>query len=175
MRAAEAAKNTASLIEGTVQKVKNGSELVEKTDKELQNVTLNVERASELVGQISAASIEQAQGIEQINKAAGEMDKVVQQNAANAEESASAAEEMSAQTHQMKDFVREFENLISGVKGYAARESESLNTKKAVARAPRISTTSDKKANGHFRQGTAPTKAQLERLIPLEDRETTDF
>ena len=88
MRAAEAAKNTANLIEGTVKKVQDGSALVEQTEKEFRSVALNVGRFNELTGQISAASLEQAQGIEQINKAVGEMDKVVQQNAANAEEAA---------------------------------------------------------------------------------------
>ena len=117
MRAAEAAKNTASLIEGTVEKIKEGSELMEKTDVEFRQVALNVEQAGHLVGQISAASAEQSQGIEQINKAVSEMDKVVQQNAANAEESASASEEMNAQAAQMKDFVSALITVVEGNKG----------------------------------------------------------
>jgi methyl-accepting chemotaxis protein len=96
-RAADAAKNTASLIEGTVKKVKDGSELVGKTDKESREIAASVGKSGELIGEISAASEEQAQGIEQVSKAVSEMDKVVQQNAANAEESAAASEELSAQ------------------------------------------------------------------------------
>ena len=114
MRAAEAAKNTAGLIEGTVKKVKDGSELVSRTNTAFSEVAKRVARVGELVGEISAASAEQAQGIDQLNKAAAEMDKVVQQNAANAEESASASEEMSAQAEQMRAFVESLVELVRG-------------------------------------------------------------
>ena len=112
MRAAEAAKNTSGLIEGTVKRVKEGSVLVEKTDGEFRQVAESVGKSGELIGEISAASNEQAQGIEQVNKAVSEMDKVVQQNAANAEESASASEEMSAQALRLKEFVAELVALV---------------------------------------------------------------
>src|SRR5512140_2025943 len=91
MRAADAAKNTANLIEGTVKKVKDGSEVVERTNAEFSQVETSAGKMGELIGEITAASGEQAQGIEQISKAVSEMDKVVQVNAANAEESASAS------------------------------------------------------------------------------------
>ena len=78
MRAADAAKNTANLIEGTVKKVKTGSEIVTKTNEAFGKVAQSAKKVSELVGEISAASNEQAQGIEQVSKAVAEMDKVVQ-------------------------------------------------------------------------------------------------
>jgi methyl-accepting chemotaxis protein len=112
MRAAEAAKNTADLIDGTVKRVREGAEVVGKTSSEFAQVTGSIAKAGELVGEITAASNEQAQGIEQINRAAGQMDKVVQQNAANAEESASAAEEMNAQAEHMKAFVDELASIV---------------------------------------------------------------
>ncbi len=96
MRAADAAKNTADLIEGTVKKIKEGSEVVAQTNSEFSKVVTSSARIGELVGEIAAASQEQAQGIEQISKGISEMDKVVQRNAASAEESASASEEMNA-------------------------------------------------------------------------------
>jgi len=65
-------------------------------------------KVAELVSEINAASNEQAQGIEQVNKAVGEMDKVTQQNAANAEESASASEEMSAQAQELNSMIGSF-------------------------------------------------------------------
>jgi len=117
MRAAEAAKNTANLIEGTVKKVKNGSEIVSRTNETFGKVAVSSKKVGELVGEIAAASNEQAQGIDQINKAVAEMDKVVQQNAANAEESASASEEMNAQAEMMKGFVNELVVLIGSRKG----------------------------------------------------------
>ena len=114
MRAADAAKNTAELIEGTVKKVKDGSDLVSTTNEAFTEVAGSASKVGELVGEIAAASNEQAEGIEQVNKAVVEMDKVVQQNAANAEESASASEEMNAQAEQMKSFVDELVALVGG-------------------------------------------------------------
>ncbi|MBW1940194.1 MAG: hypothetical protein JRI28_02240 [Deltaproteobacteria bacterium] len=114
MRAAEAAKNTAELIEGTMKKVNEGSELVSRTNEAFTEVAGNVSKGGELVGEIAAASNEQAQGIEQVNRAVVEMDKVTQQNAANAEETASASEEMKQQAEQMKKFVNELTTLVGG-------------------------------------------------------------
>jgi uncharacterized phage infection (PIP) family protein YhgE len=125
MRAAEAAKTTASLIEDTVKTVKEGSELAGKTGGEFSEVSKNVSRLGELVGEIASASQEQAQGIEQVNKAVSEMDKVIQLNAANAEESASASEEMNAQAEQMREFVKELETMTRGAvrrKGNGGRQ-----------------------------------------------------
>jgi methyl-accepting chemotaxis protein len=112
IRAADAANDTASLIEGTVKKVKNGSELVISTNKAFDEVATSVAKVGELVGEIAAASDEQAHGIEQVNSAVSEMDAVVQQSAANAEESASASEEMNAQAVQMKANVKDLVSII---------------------------------------------------------------
>lgn len=90
MRAAEAAKNTASLIESTVSKIKEGAELVTTTSADFVQVHDSTNRVIELIGEIAAASNEQAQGIGEINKAVTEMDKVTQQNAAFAEELAAS-------------------------------------------------------------------------------------
>ncbi len=125
IRAADAAKNTANLIEGTVKKVKNGADIVSKTNEAFQKVALSARKVGELVGEIAAASSEQAQGIEQINKAISEMDRVVQKNAASAEESASAAEEMSAQAETMEGVVAELMALIGGRNGNGVQSPES--------------------------------------------------
>ncbi len=114
MRAAEAAKNTAGLIEATVKKVKNGSEIVTRTNDAFLKVASGSRKSGELVGEIAAASQEQAQGIEQVSKAISEMDRVVQQNAANAEESASASEEMNAQAESMKEYVQDLVAIVGG-------------------------------------------------------------
>lgn len=116
MRAADAAKNTAILIEGTVKKIKNGSDTVTKTNEAFARVGAGAKKVGELVGEISAASNEQSQGIEQINKAVLEMDKVVQGNASGAEESASAAKEMNTQAEQMREFVSELAAVVRGSK-----------------------------------------------------------
>ncbi|MGA2227579.1 MAG: methyl-accepting chemotaxis protein, partial [Syntrophobacteraceae bacterium] len=114
MRAADAAKNTADLIESTVKKIKDGSEVVEKTSVEFSRVASSAVKMNELVGEIAAASSEQSQGIEQLNKAVGEMDQVVQRNASNAEESAAASEEMNGQAARMNGFVHDLVVIIGG-------------------------------------------------------------
>ncbi|MFH1674944.1 MAG: methyl-accepting chemotaxis protein [Pseudomonadota bacterium] len=105
MRAAEAAKNTSTLIEDTVNKVKSGSGIVIKTNEAFIEVTKNVKTANELASEIAAASKEQALGLQQVNKAMNQIDQVTQRNSANAEESASSSQEMTAQAQQMKETV----------------------------------------------------------------------
>jgi methyl-accepting chemotaxis protein len=117
MRAAEAAKNTAVLIEESVKKIKNGTGIVDRTNQAFGKVNTEAKKIEHLVGEIAAASQEQAQGIEQTNKAISEMNKIVQSNAASAEESASASEEMYAQADSMKKSVTALSALIEGSKG----------------------------------------------------------
>jgi methyl-accepting chemotaxis protein len=137
MRAAEAAKSTADLIEGTVKKVKDGTELMARTNEAFQQVAGSSTKVAELVGEISAASSEQAQGIDQINRAVSEMDKVTQQNAANAEESAAASEEMNAQAESMKDMVGELVVMV----GTAGGRREKAGRRSAEAPRPRAAET----------------------------------
>lgn len=181
LRAAEAAKNTANLIEGTVKKVKEGSELVVKTEQEFREVATSVGRSSELVGEISAASVEQSQGIEQVNKAVAEMDKVVQQNAANAEESASASEEMNAQAHQVKEYVGELKSLVDGSKVNGAvrnpsSKSSTAEEKETARNLQKIIAEHQNKGSSHAQRDKEKRSTQFkkgesrpEKLIPFED------
>lgn len=114
MRAADAAKNTASLIDATVKTVQGGAGLVERTNDEFSRVALSVSKVGELVGEIAAASQEQSQGIDQINKAVTEMDRLIQMNAANAEESAAASRQMTNRAEQMREFVDNLAGLVKG-------------------------------------------------------------
>jgi len=114
MRAADAAKDTANLIEGTVKKINQGGTLVADTNAAFGKVSESASKVGDLVGEIAAASNEQAEGIEQLNRAVVEMDKVVQQNAASAEESASSSAEMSDQAVNMKDYVEDLVAIVGG-------------------------------------------------------------
>ena len=114
IRAAEAARNTASLIQSTVEKVHEGGGLVQRTAEDFGDVSQSIGKVNELVGDIAAASSEQAQGIEQVNQAMSDMEKTTQRLAASAEESASASEEMSAQAKDMEDFVADLNRLVTG-------------------------------------------------------------
>jgi len=114
MRAADAAKDTAELIEGTVKKIDQGGSLVADTNTAFGKVAESASKVGDLVGEIAAASNEQAEGIEQLNRAVVEMDKIVQQNAAGAEESASSSAEMSDQAVNMKDYVEDLVAIVGG-------------------------------------------------------------
>jgi methyl-accepting chemotaxis protein len=108
MRSADAAKNTASMIEEAVKNAGNGVALNEGVLKNLWEINNQVNKVGEMMAEIAAASDQQNQGIEQINTAIEQMNQVTQQNAANSEESASAAEELSSQAEEMRSLVRNF-------------------------------------------------------------------
>ncbi len=104
-----------------------------------------------MVGEIAAASNEQARGIEEINKAVAEMDKVVQQNSANAEESSSASEEMSAQAWQMRDYVKDLMVLLGGKKVDGLLSAETLRMESK----DQVSTTDSSHSQGGGRMKSA--------------------
>jgi methyl-accepting chemotaxis protein len=170
MRAAEAAKNTADLIEGTITKVNDGSDLVNATNEAFVKVAEGSGKMGELVAEIAASSKEQNEGIQQVSRAVTEMDKVVQQNAANAEESASASEEMNAQAEQMKDMVGELVAMVGG----ATRQSNvhrieytaGARAKAAMPEYKKTTTTPSSRATG---KAVDPNQ-----IIPLDD-EFADF
>lgn len=114
MRAAEAAKNTSTIIEQTVKKIDEGSVIVEKTNTSFSEMEENATKVNDLLSEIAVASKEQSEGINQVSSAAGSMDQTTQTNAANAEQSASASEQLNAQAHQMKGIVDELVKIING-------------------------------------------------------------
>ena len=175
LRASDAAKNTADLIEGTVKKVGDGSELVNKTSEAFQQVAESAQKVGELVGEIAAASNEQAQGIDQTNKAVAEMDKVVQQNAANAEESASASEEMNAQAEQMKLSVGELMALVGGSGKRNDRSAKSGATKSVIHPTHHALAAPAKKAKGKEVVVHNAKEVKPDQVIPMDEAEFKDF
>ncbi len=89
MRAAEAAKNTSSLVEDIVRKIRKGEKLVAVTNGAFKDITGSSTNVVRLIGEIAAASQEQSNGISQINRAVADINSITQQNAAGAEELAS--------------------------------------------------------------------------------------
>jgi methyl-accepting chemotaxis protein len=114
MRAAEAAKNTSELIDKTIKSVKTGTDMTEKNVSAFSQQSLISNKVGELIADIAGASIEQSEGIEQINKAVREMDTVVQQNAADAVQSSEASQEMTVQARQLTVFVNELVKVLEG-------------------------------------------------------------
>lgn len=107
-RSAEAARETTDLIEGSVRKAEAGTKIARETAKVLSQIVEDVDKAAALVGDIAAASRDQATGIEQINQGITQVSQVVQTNAATAEESAAASEELSGQAGRLKAAVSLF-------------------------------------------------------------------
>jgi methyl-accepting chemotaxis protein len=114
MRAAEAAKNTAALIEGNVAMILTGNDLVKSMTCEFLEVASSVSKAGDLVREISSASQEQALGVQQINQAVLGIDKVAQESASNAEDAASASIQLRGQAEQMLCFVNRLMALLEG-------------------------------------------------------------
>ena len=161
MRSAEAAKNTSSMIEESVKNSKNGVDIANEVGKVLEEIVTGIGKTTELVSEIAAASSEQAQGIDQVNIAMSQMDKVTQQNAANAEESASASEELSAQAEQMNEVVGELSALVGGS---GAKRS---TVKSRSASTPRTLTNTD--TTFHNIAADKKETASAKQLIPLTD------
>jgi len=111
-RSAAAAKETASLIEESVNKAHNGTEITKKVAESLNNIVTNVKRVTDLIAEIAAASQEQAEGVTQLNVAVSQMDSVTQQNASAAEQSAAASEELSAQAEGLTKVVEELTRIV---------------------------------------------------------------
>ena len=107
-RSAEAAKNTANLIEESVKNAIDGVTIAGEVAKSFDAIAGSNAKVDNLITEIAAASQEQAQGIEQVNTGVAQMDKVTQQNAANAEESASASEELSSQAQELANMIAQF-------------------------------------------------------------------
>ena len=108
LRSAEAAKSTADMIEKSVRSAEDGVKITEDVKEALNRVVDRTNKVTNLITEIAAAGGEQAQGIEQVNKAIVRMNQVTQQNAANSEESASAAEELSSQAAELANMVSSF-------------------------------------------------------------------
>ena len=113
-RSAAAAKETANKIEAAIASSRKGSQCTAKVEESLTQIADKVNSTDSLVAEIATAAREQAQGIEQINAAIAQMDKVSQSNSASAEESASAAEELDAQAETLKDLVAKLRLLVDG-------------------------------------------------------------
>ncbi|KIX14994.1 methyl-accepting chemotaxis protein [Dethiosulfatarculus sandiegensis] len=163
MRAAEAARNTATLIDENLTNIAQGAELVKKTDKVLAGVEHHAGSVGGLISEISAASQEQAQGIDQVNRATTEMDKVTQQNSSGAEESAAAAEQMRSQADDLKMLILDLENLVKGGKNASQKFSQPKAEKPVVpARAKIIKGQTQKQTALPEKTGTS---------LPLDDDE----
>ncbi|OGR03329.1 MAG: hypothetical protein A2520_04955 [Deltaproteobacteria bacterium RIFOXYD12_FULL_53_23] len=176
MRAAEAAKNTAALIDGTVTKIKEGAQLATRTNEAFSEIAGSTAKSSALVGEIAGASREQAQGIGQLNQAMNEMDSAVQANAATAQDSASAAEELNGMAVEMEAQVHELLALVGNDTTPTALPLATTQRRKQhkptpiTKKGPAVLS----KSKPAVKALAAPTKKSSE-VIPFDDDDFSDF
>ena len=113
LKTSEAAKETEAIIEEKKHATDEGVTLVEEAANMLENITQKSVRVSELISEISTASFEQSQGLDQISKAMNSVDSVTQKNAAGAEQNASAAANLKSEAHQLKKIVDTLTSLVA--------------------------------------------------------------
>lgn len=138
-RSAQAAKETSAKIEGAITRTAQGVDISAKVAKTLEDIVTRARQVDELVAEIASASREQSQGITQVNSAVGQMDKVTQNNASAAEQSASAAEELSTQANAMKDSIAEMLQLVNGQSEATAAHSPDFQKEKVIKPAAKLS------------------------------------
>ena len=183
LRSAEAARNTAHLIEDTVKKVAEGSQVVTTTNKEFFQMMESTKKVAGLVSEISVASKEQADGIGLLSKTMNDMEVVVQQVAGNAEESANTAQGMNEQALAMREMMVGLSVLIGkdgrvtpALASPAAtrrvaeptcptRAITEISSSRLLARAP-----SPVNPGGH-----ADRRLLAEEIIPMEERYAGEF
>lgn len=107
-RSAEASREIKGLIGTSVERVEAGSALVDRAGQTMSEVVASIRRVTDIMGEISAASTEQSQGVDQINEAVTQMDHATQQNAALAEEMAAAAASLNQQAGELVQTVATF-------------------------------------------------------------------
>ena len=175
-RSAQAARDTAALIEESILKSTEGSAKLGEVAASIHAITDGANRVKTLVDEVDASSKEQAQGIEQISKAVAQMDQVTQQTAANAEESASASEELNAQSQALMAVVRQLQALVGSASSRPAASLKQPAAKRlSNARSAQISARHAVTSLPHRNPQAvlAGTRAGAE--FPLDDSEFKEF
>lgn len=179
-RSANAAKETASIIEEAIEEIKNGNQIAKETNDSFAEILEKAKKTSDLIGEISVSIREQAEGMNQIATAMGQIDQVTQQNAANSEEAAAAAEELNAQAVAMMQSV----SVIAKIVGYELDMSaihHSTTTKKAPPKKIELHSTHKPAApiSTNTKKITTQTKntpkKKEDEVFPLEEDDLKEF
>jgi methyl-accepting chemotaxis protein len=168
-RSAAAAKDITTLIKDNVSKTENGSRVADSSGVVLKDIVTSVKKVADLNNEISTASQEQANGIEQISKAMNQLDTATQANASASEEVASSSEEMSSQANALSELSHGLQKLVWGQN--STKEAQAQTEK---AEAPRAKSAPAPRAHGNVTplrtakpQGKTTTLA--EKILPLDD------
>ncbi len=175
-RSAQAARDTTELIRSTVERVNNGAVISEELGKSFKEIENGSHTVGRLVSEITSATNEQAQGVDQVNTAVAQMDKVTQQNAANAEQSASASGELSSLAEDLHGMIGELVGLVEGkVTNGGGSHSGSNGGSRVAASRPKVSAakrlTTSPRPEGESSRSVR--KVDASQVIPLD--ESDDF
>ncbi|MEH3085084.1 MAG: methyl-accepting chemotaxis protein [Xylophilus ampelinus] len=162
-RSAEAAKEIKALIGDSVARVEQGTALVDRAGTTMTEVVGAIRRVTDIVGEISAASAEQSQGVAQVGEAVTQMDQATQQNAALVEESAAAAGSLRTQAEQLVQSVAFF-RLASGAGQGAIARAVAASAAPAARPAPAVPAPA---RSGAARAVAAPAKKALQSPAPV--------
>ncbi len=181
-RAAAASKDIAGLISNAVSKADSGTAITSRVAKSLDEIADRIKKAGDLSAEVAAASVEQSQGVEQINKAITQMDSVTQQNAANAEEAASSSEELSAQAEVLNGLVQDLAGIIfggsSGTAEHHAAPPAAHKAPKPIYHAPAPHVAQKPKGLPAPKKAAAPAPKggkKAEDIIPFGDDDSNEF
>jgi len=165
-RSAQAAKDTATLIEDAASRAAAGGAKVAKVEASMAAVTASATQVKALVDDISSASRQQTQGLDQVTQAIGQMERVTQTTAATAQESAAAGQELNDQARQAREVVAELEALVGAAQAGASVEPRAATppVNPAPAERPAALRLAHRRA--------APAPADAEAAIPLDDTGT---
>jgi methyl-accepting chemotaxis protein len=159
-RSAQAAKETAVKIDDSIQKSSVGVQISSRVAESLKLIATKTRQVDDLVGEIATASAEQTRGIEQVNGAVSQMDKVTQGNAASAEETAAASEQLKAQALTLLDAVQELNALAGGT----APSAHAVT----APRAPQSSAPRAKKHPAAQHHHSAPARQPVRTASPVK-------
>lgn len=164
-RSAEAAKDTASIIEKSIEDVGKGNQITEQTNKAFVEILDKVKKTGDIIGEIAIASKEQTTGINQLSEAMSQVDSVTQVIASNSEESAAASEEMSAQAVTMKGTIADLAAIFGIVTQNSVSHTKSVIHK--TTQSPKSSTPVSKMSN--------LTSKKASQILPLDDDDLREF
>ena len=113
-RATEAARNTQNLLDGTMNRVVDASIAIKSVNTNFEDIIESATALGERNETITQASVQQAQGLEEITKAIDQINQVTQDVAASAEEAAASSEELTGQAKEMRTIVAELSQMVHG-------------------------------------------------------------
>jgi methyl-accepting chemotaxis protein len=169
-KSAEAAKNTATMIETNIKLSEDGVDICNAVNVSLSDINNHIENVNKLVNEITAASEEQSRGVKQVTEAISQMENVVQQTAATSEESAAAALELNNQADTLKGSVGELVMLVKGANADIQNTQQGTKAKQNYQKSgvPQVNRTykNDKKSKYDSKQNSFTVSPS--EVLPLD-------